>query len=170
MIHNPTIWKQELKEEKARFEEFLENWIETDSDRYHLRLEKFFFVGSFICRKLFENNHLSASLKKKPYTCGRYNRLETGLSLKRLGAPLNLNAFYDFESKTRHITLTLDQICNLFIHSSFLLVSTDLGLNSKLKPLLNSVLVTTAERQDSFLFEVPTTLMIEMINNVISDE
>ncbi len=75
MIWDSIVWKEELQRELDNFRKFLDEFEQLD-EYYDLRVEKFFFVSSFIIRKLSESYKLSDELESQEIGCVRHKRVE----------------------------------------------------------------------------------------------
>ncbi len=122
MIIESYIWKEELNKELKSFEKFLKdfdilNEDEKYQDKYNLKIEKFFFVTSFIIRKLIEAKKITDFLVKEKLHCIGYEKI---YRLPRLldyyGHSCDIEKNYCLD-KPLNFTISLQDICNLFIHS-----------------------------------------------------
>lgn len=122
MIIESYIWKEELSKELKSFEKFLKdfnilNEDEKYQDKYNLKIEKFFFVTSFIIRKLIEAKKITTSLVEEKLHCIGYKKI---YRLPRISdynghsSDIEKNYYLD---KPLSFTISLQNICNLLIHS-----------------------------------------------------
>ena len=83
MITDSYVWKRELKKELRIFSKFSATTDFADEiidmDRIFLKIEKFFFVSSFIIRKLHESHKLSDELISINISLEKFQRKEENI-------------------------------------------------------------------------------------------
>lgn len=111
MIIRAEIWKRELRNELDKVHSIFTEFGKNDLDVSYAKIEKLFYLTSFIVRKLIEAEHV------------RKDTVQTQIKMaKRNKVPLDEKDKYNVE---KHYVLpfegsssiNLDILCNLFIHS-----------------------------------------------------
>src|SRR5947207_887135 len=117
MISNAWIWKQELKKELNRFKKFVEktdfskNSNSKDYNYISLKIEKFFFISSFIIRKLYESNKLSDELMYINIPVIKFNHISNTEDIDVLNDH-HLTRFYNFDNETKS-SLGILKLCHI---------------------------------------------------------
>ncbi|MCK4252343.1 hypothetical protein KAX97_12915 [candidate division WOR-3 bacterium] len=125
-----------------------------------LRIEKFFFITSFIIRKLNEANKISDDLLSKDYRCFKYKRKKDDYNIDFMNCH-KIDNFYKLNKQISH-SLRLKDLCNLFIHSYAFIVQVD---NSK--PC--GVYVNTDRIKEKHLLHIRLNTYESLIRDVIKD-
>lgn len=111
MIIRPEIWKRELKNELDKVDGIFHDFGKDDRDVSYAKIEKLFYLTSFIVRKLIEAKHVKADALKPFLKIALRN--ETPF-LERDKYNLEKHYSNSFRDGT---SIKLDDFCNLFIHS-----------------------------------------------------
>lgn len=120
MIWESGPWRAEL----GRIADRLEAWqveFDIEDDQVAFEQERDAFLSAFMLRKLIEAHKLPDSLVASPIHLDAYPLLND-----RVPDHLNwdrVDEFYDWDHPERR-TLTLEQVCNQFIHSFICMVET----------------------------------------------
>lgn len=166
MLSNSHVWKRELKKELQAFKKFIAKTDireAADNDYLYLKIEKFFFITSFIIRKLYESHKLSEELVSINISVERYKRIDAERRI-HLFNNSDLFEFYDFTEKTK-ASLGAMKLCNCFIHSF------NFGpvFQKGEKALLVGVYINSDNDKDTFLYYVKLEAFINFVQNVIDD-
>lgn len=110
MIHESSFWKNDLIKLADRLELRLAQTRWGEKNFY--TLEKEIFLGFYSIRKLIESKKVSNSLKEKSYELNEF---------AYQGCPKSITTYfkegeYDL-SKAKRTRITINQLCNQFIHS-----------------------------------------------------
>lgn len=119
MIFDSYVWKKELKKELTQFKKFINTTkiqVEPpESSIFFLKIEKFFFVTSYIVRKLNESNKLSDELVSTNISLIKYPRKNKNIILDFMNNH-HTERFFDFKKKQKS-NLPCLVVCNYLIHS-----------------------------------------------------
>ena len=119
MIYDSYIWKQDLKKELVKFKKFIYTTkIQVkppESNKFFLRIEKFFFVTAYVIRKLNEANKLSDELVSTTLPIVKYPRKNKDKRLDFLNYYYP-ERFFDYKNK-QEMNLNCLVLCNYLIHS-----------------------------------------------------
>jgi hypothetical protein len=115
MIFDSWVWKKELRKELTAFNRFIAKTDFTaesiDDDHINLKLEKFYFVLSFIVRKLHESNKLSDELIATNITVIKFERINKSKFLDFLTGYGSLEEYYNFDNGIKS-SLPVLTLCN----------------------------------------------------------
>lgn len=190
MIYDSGIWKVELKKQISSFKKLVDKidfstdeWFSsenengwTDSYKFFIKFQKFCFYSAVISRKFLESNRLSDELKLTSYPVLFFKKRTT----KKLTKDNfdSIEEEYDTQNPTQS-KLTLDKICNLFIHS---FIFTPKLITHKVNPDLSDedidnwkidgiagLYINTDHSKDEKLFYFDLNLIIEIFINVSED-
>jgi len=110
MIHESSFWKDDLIKLADRLELRLVQTRWGNKNLY--TLEKEIFLGFYSIRKLIESQKVSDSLKTKSYEINEF---------PYQGFPESITTHFkvgDYDlSKAKRVRITINQLCNQFIHS-----------------------------------------------------
>ncbi len=171
MIINSWVWKKELKKELRAFTKFSSitdfSDEKEDMDYIFLRIEKFFFVSSFIIRKLNESHKLSDELIGTNIALEKYQR-------KNISEPwdfiskYDIEKFFDFNTPIK-CSLGAMKLCNNFIHSFFFYPSLDLDIQPG-KQILSGVLFTSDKDSKFAMYYITLQNFFSFIQQVLDDD
>lgn len=111
MIIRPQIWKQELSSELDKVDDIFHDFEKEDVDVSYAKIEKLFYLTSFILRKLIEADHINKDRHELTLKMALRNKVPFDEKDK-----YNLEKHYAMPFQDAGI-LKLDIVCNLFIHS-----------------------------------------------------
>lgn len=128
MIYDSCIWKDELKKQLKKLRKLIDkidfssyDWYNmenengyTDSYKFFIEFQKLCFYSAVISRKFLESNRLSDELKTTLYSVQYFKKM-TSKKLEKHNFDF-IEEEYDIQNPIIE-NLTLDKICNLFIHS-----------------------------------------------------
>jgi len=161
MIWESSVWKNELRSELRSFKRFLKKMNQYEYEYTTLRIEKFFFIVTFIIRKLNEANKISDDLLSKDYHCFKCERKKDDYRIDFMNCH-KIDDFYKVKKQIPH-SLRLRDLCNLFIHSYSFIVCVD---NSK--PC--GVYVNTDRTKERYLLYIRLATYESLIRDVIRDK
>lgn len=166
MIWNSHIWKSELIKELRNFKRYLKQIKSSkyDTEHFVMGLEKFHFLCSFIIRKLVESGKLSDELLAKNYKCGKYQRIQTEKKLDFMNI-MDFGKFYDLMNCIKS-SLTIKQICNLFIHSFIFFPTFDEERGME----YNGVFINSDYDKDKHLYHIDYGIILKMIDDIVKDD
>lgn len=166
MIHDSVIWKKELKKEIATFKKYLKDIFKDKYDQEHfvLGLEKFYFVCSFIVRKLNECKKLSDELISINYESSKYKRIDLKSKLDILNNH-KFGSFYNL-NKPENCRLGIVEICNMFIHS-FIFCPT-FSEDQKMK--FTGVFINSDYLKEKYVYHLDYKTFLDALDTVIRDE
>lgn len=164
MIWDSTIWKEELQNEMNQFDSYITSISDSDydSDIFTLEFEKFYFVCSYIIRKLIDSKKLNVGLENKGYSCIKYTRTNNN-PLDFLNSH-HFSKFYDL-SNGIDIQLSMTQLCNRFIHSFILFPAVNGNNGSN----FTGVFVNTDYDKKKCLYQISYKTFVLVLNDVIND-
>ena|SRR2546425_8980081 len=183
MIVNAMVWKEELKTELGHFNELLLNGeyvngllldgrefeeevdFEEEIDHAYLeyKVQKFFFVSSFIVRKLIESDQLSEELNRINIPIIEYKSFNEDARMWWRGN--RVENFYNLENG-RETSISIKKLCDIFIHS---FVFTLLFIEEKEKPKFDGILVNSDQSRRSKVFFVKWKNFSKLLEEVIND-
>lgn len=121
MIYDSAIWKDELEKKVIEFKQYLSEKIDLEDEKFAFKVEEFYFITSFIVRKLIESFKLSDEYRGIQYRLIKYKRNEDEFKIDLLNNH-KIKTKFDFESP-QEILLGTNKICNLVIHSYIFLIA-----------------------------------------------
>jgi len=160
MIFDSVVWKEELEKKIEDFKDYNINEFEVEDERLDMRTEEFFFITSFIVRKLIEALKLSDEYLASQYGVIKHQRNEDDCKIDFLNNH-KIDQYYNLESRN-HITLNLNRVCNLFIHSYIFIISID-------KDCVDGVFVTTDYDKEKFILFISLDEYIRLLEGCCSD-
>ncbi len=171
MIRESYVWKKELKKELNSFEKFLKtydirNEDEEYQDRRMLKTEKFFYVTSFIIRKLIEAKKITNSLVNKKINCVGYKKIYREPRLLDFsGGNCDIDKNYNL-NKELDLTISILDLCNMFIHSYVFCESV-----SKDFQRLEGVFVNSINTKNKYCYYVTykqyKEIILDFVNNAV---
>ncbi len=177
MIYDSFIWREELKHLKDQICSFkledIENFKEeefSDGEILDFELQKYCFFSGVIVRKFIESNRLSDEILSAGFSIKEYAKKSTKTVKKEDLA--NLHQVYNLTLCTKK-TLTLEKICNLFIHSfAFLSEFSDLDINKNqlLSDQIKGVYINTDYSKEECLYYLDLNQIFKVFDDVLKDK
>lgn len=170
MIYESYVWKQELKKELNKFQKLISNMDLSKKagvpDNVNIKIEKFFFVSSFIIRKLNEAEKLSNEFNSTRVPVSRFKRINKVVRIHNYNNH-RIEEFYNLD-KGEISSLKIATLCNDLIHSFiFRCVFEDELVSGKEK--LSGVVFNSEHTKNSYLHFIEIYVFINLIENAIKD-
>ena len=171
MILESWVWKKELKKELSKFIKLIKSdkniylkndYDDEEYDLFNLKVEKFFFTSFFIIRKLLEAKKLSNSVCKLTINCDAYPKVPRPQRLlDYYGQTCDINENYDLDRQL-NVTLTLYNLCNIFVHSYVFLPCIE-------EKSFNKIFINSTNTKNKYCYLINIAEIFKIINIVAKD-
>jgi hypothetical protein len=167
MIWESHPWREELERIADRLDSWREGYDDED-ERTSFEQERDVVLSAFILRKLIEAKKLSTELVAATVNTDAYPLIE------RVPDHMNwhrIEEFYDLDRPGRR-TLTVEQLCNQFIHSFIFMVETSYDENDPPNtPVeLRGFLVSSDRQRSSVLLRVPLNDYVKLLRRAAGEK
>jgi hypothetical protein len=173
MINESYVWKQELKKELSQFtRQILKNDSlvrEDNNERVHFRIEKFFFMSSFIIRKLNEAHKLSDELNETKVPIKKSARINKDIVLSRWNNH-HIDRFYkldEFQSSFINVSTLCNSIIHSFIFNTVFNVDEEDG-DYKMSDF-SGIIFNSDFSKESYLYYLEVDNFIPLLKDAIKD-
>lgn len=170
MIYESYVWKQELQKELNKFKKFISNMDLSKEDgvpdNVNIKIEKFFFVSSFIIRKLNEAEKLSYEFNSMRVPVARFKRINKAIRIHKYNNH-HLEKFYDLDKKEIS-SLRIATLCNDLIHSFIFKCGCEEETISG-KEKLSGIIFNSEHTKNSYLYFIELCDFISIIKDAIKD-
>lgn len=174
MIYESYVWKQELKKELDKFTRQIlksDSLVTVDNrDQTYFKIEKFFFISSFIIRKLNEAHKLSDELNETQISIEKSMRINKDIELGHWNNH-HVDEFYKL-NQFQASSISVSTLCNSIIHSfifGFVFNSEEESDFDKEKDFIG-VIVNSDFSKEKYLYYVKIEEFVFMVKEVIKDD
>jgi len=166
MIWESSTWKGELLQDLKAIRDLVQqvNFSESGPPfvQTMIAIEKFAFVSAYVIRKLSEAHKISDELEAAVFPVLRFQRVKPERPIHLFNWH-RFEEFYDLNAPVEK-TMTLRQLCNMFIHSFIFCPAVDEDSSQ-----FDTILFNSDHTKDDALFEIKLETLFELVSSVIQD-